>query len=374
MKNFTQIKESQNLFEKIDLDNVLIAVFLAESDFKDEFSQQNIKEENTTQEFLTKVQHIFINNPLIKVAQSNLSHDEKELNWQLTDKNWTNFPSFNLLRNYNRVKYALKKAKEIENHFKEIKDIIIIDQGLIVNNIPLLNLRRSSSKLSKISQHFFGIEDNEIYNNQLMNHLIKKWIQILFRYMNECGRDVLENFLFDTQINEVDNNNYFKWKINVEEMQHIGFYLPFYNKYYKYLSDFCRDVSLDSQFFNDYNRFSNEWNYLKNEILNKKIILPLIKEKLNNNYIDELFKRLIIEEKGLKDFEYINIKDMQAKEEKDEILNSQLNLKYDYWVDKSNNFVIRITSDFNFYILIKIGWNCFAPASKVGYKIKFNYY
>lgn len=284
--------------------------------------------------------------------------------------------SINVEKNWNKLVQLKRKADQIRSSYDNIDKITFSEDEMKINSDVLSNQNKKYHSKTFLMQNFFGINNSEIYRNEDMwDLLIRHWMKLVFVHATPETTELVENFIFDNRIADITFSEY-KDIASSEEYKFLGVHVPKYNKNFKKFVDLMKFLSKDESAWKDYPQMINKWNKTKNEILNKQILLPLIKSKYDNNAIKQNVLGIIADHIDTKKSEYTNIKNLDKIPSRNSILENDIDISIGYWNDQNFNFV---------YILkcnnakgdvatlrIEIKWPSVAPSKDLQIKMKID--
>jgi len=291
------------------------------------------------------------------------------LKWEIP--NSINSIDIDIEKNWNMLKKIKHKANILLNKYEEIKSVKFTKNGLVINNSDSLfytDKKKYSSR--KIFDSLFGINDSLIYSQEnKLDTLIRYWLKLVFRHASPETKGYIEEFIFDNMINEVTFKEYFKITAN-EDYKYLGLRIKSLDRNFKKLYQMLVVLYKNPAYWNDYKTFKEQWQYIKNEILNKQIILPILNDKIDTKTLKNNVLHYLADHFNVQDEEYTNINTLEQMPTKNQFLNSKINLVISYWNNDNFDFVyiIKCLSLDNKElgsIEIEIGWPSGTPEQRL---------
>ncbi len=299
-----------------------------------------------------------------------------KLNWEIPNN--INNIDIDIEKSWNMLKKIQQKVNILLNKHEDIKKVTFTKDGLIINNTDNLfykDKKKYSSR--KIFDSIFGINDNLIYAHEdKLNSLIRFWLKLVFKHASPETKGYIEEFIFDNMINEVTFKEYFKITAN-EEYKYLGLRIKSLDRNFKKLYQLLSVLYKNPAYWIDYNGFKEKWQYVKNEILNKQIILPIMQEKIDTKAIKNNVLHFLADHFNIQDDEYTNINTLEQMPSKNQFLNSKINLSISFWNNDNFDFIYIIkclTLDNKELgsIEIEIGWPSGTPEQRLSANAKLH--
>jgi hypothetical protein len=299
-----------------------------------------------------------------------------KLKWEIP--NTINNIELDIEKNWNMLKNIKHKSDILRNKYEEIKNVTFTKDGLIINNDDKLffnDTKKYSSK--KIFDTLFGINDTLIYSQeQKLDTLVRYWLKLVFRHASPETKEYIENFIFDNIIHQITFKEYFKISAN-EDYKYLGVRIKSLDKNFKKLHQLLAVLYKNPAYWIDYNGFKEKWQYIKNSILNKQIILPILNEQVDNAKLKNNVLHFLADHFNIKDDSYTDINTLQQLPSKNQFLNTKVKLVISYWNNEQFDFVYIIkclTLDDKELgsIEIEIGWPSGTPEYRLSAKAKLH--
>jgi hypothetical protein len=247
---------------------------------------------------------------------------------------------------WNKLKKCIVAAEKIKATFPEIYDIKVLNNsGLLINGTETIRNKRDDDKLNAEDlTRYLGFDGRAVYSNSHWKYLVKHWVEAMKRHLNEESLKHYNFFLDKIEENDqgIDWFTFKQFKIKGLGLRIDKLPKLYYNSFY----DLNMAMSVDESCFNDYKAFVIEWLGFKNDILNKKILYPLINQ--NKGRLD-VAKEMLIKYFSLDSQKYyrfdgkLNIIEVPSLEEFT-LSSSDMNIKEKYTVNGRKDLIISIQS------------------------------
>jgi hypothetical protein len=250
-----------------------------------------------------------------------------------------------------KLKKCVSAAAEIKKAFSDITSIkVLSNTGLMINGTYLVRSKREDDKLNNNDiEKYLGFNGREIYGHNLWKYLITHWVELMKTYLKDEYKQHYNFFLEKIE----ESNGEINWKtfknfkvkglgVKIESLPKL-----YYNSFY----DLNMALSTVKEFFTDYKAFVLDWLNFKNDILNKKILHPLVKK--NSNRIDAA-KDMLIKFYSLDNEKYYRFDsklNMIEVPSLHDFNKDSINVTEKYTINNRNDLVIIIRSD---KILLKV--------------------
>lgn len=276
---------------------------------------------------------------------------------RLDKQHLINIKGISVERDWNKLKKCVEAANKIKEKFEILNQIRILNDGGIVINNTLIQSKNNNHKITTADiNDFLGFTERKIYTHPRWDMLIKKWVELVKSNLLDSYKTIYIEFL--DNIGDIDWNNYVNFKlpglgIKVLELPKL---------YYRSFYDLNVDLAKNPKCYIDYNKFIEEYLNLKNELLNKGILLPLIKEHTDRySKIENLLSKHygISEESYFRFDNKMNIIEIPSKDNFYSNLNKDVKEKF--FTNNSKDFNINLKVDDN-DILITINTKYLAPS------------
>jgi hypothetical protein len=270
------------------------------------------------------------------------------------------------------LKQCVKAAETIKKTFYNIQEIEVEHDQLIIKTATDSYVLRDKDIEHNIQDHdiekLLGFNLYDVYNNGNWKTLVTEFIQLLKDELKPDYLDCLKFFtdkLFEDEV-ELDWDVYCEYRVKGLGVKCES--LP--KLYYNSLYNFCVDVVNYEDAFRDYKFFIDKWLNTKDKILNRQILIPLIKQ---NKEKRKSFKNIIQKKFSLSNDEYcrfdnkLNINKIPSKTSikygKTKILGEKI------WINSKKSLILELKSDI---ISIKI-FMCLCELSLSRLEIKDRY-
>jgi hypothetical protein len=341
--------------------DIILGYAILNSELLDFTTQPRNKYFFSDQNFLTLLKH------------SNMMLAPK-ISWKV--KNPIDEIKINVEKNWNKLVQIKNKADNIRSSYDSIDKITFSDDEMKINSDSLSNQNKKYHSKTYLMQNFFGLNNSEIYRNEDMwDLLIRHWMKLVFIHATQDATLLIENFIFDNRVQDLTFDEYKDITVS-EEYKYLGVYVPKYNKNFKKLVDLMKFLSKDETAWKDYPQMMEKWHKIKNEILNKQILLPLIKSKYEHDTIKNNVLNIIADHIDSKKNEYTNIKNLDKIPSRNNILKNDIDISVGYWNDKDYNFVYILKCNNKKgeigVLRIEIKWQSPAPSKDLQIKMKID--
>lgn len=267
-----------------------------------------------------------------------------------------------------KLKKCFEASLKIKEKFTDVSAIHILDDGgLIIDNLIIRN-KNVDDKVSLTDiENFLGFTARRIYTHPNWDTLVVQWIELMkINLIDEYLKHYID-FLDITPINTWVKYKKTKIKglgLKIESLPRL-----YYNSFY----DLNIDLSKSTEAFKDFESFKSQFLTIKNDIINKAVLYPLIKEH-NTRY--ETIREILVKHHAISDEAYfrfdskMNIIEIPAKNDWMEQFNNDV--KENFLVNKNKDFIVNLKADNN-DIKILIALKYLAPSVlNIKCKIKDN--
>lgn len=183
------------------------------------------------------------------------------------------------------------------NKTTENKEDIVIETQDGKQYSFFLNKNVSTSKSSsfnKLADDLIGDKTDELFKGkyyELWNLLASNWVNLIFENSKEHIQSHINKFILTDDIKSLDYFNYFKIIHNDEKFKHLGEFIQEFDKNIKTLHDLLTNIWKNKDVcLLDGERVENEWNDIKNIILNSKILENILTTSIKSNPSNEITK------------------------------------------------------------------------------------
>ena len=183
------------------------------------------------------------------------------------------------------------------NKTTENKEDIVIETQDGKQYSFFLNKNVSTSKSSsfnKLADDLIGDKTDELFKGkyyELWNLLASNWVNLIFENSKEHIQSHINKFILTDDIKSLDYFNYFKIIHNDEKFKHLGEFIQEFDKNIKTLHDLLTSIWKNKDVcLLDGERVENEWNDIKNIILNSKILENILTTSIKSNPSNEITK------------------------------------------------------------------------------------
>ena len=183
------------------------------------------------------------------------------------------------------------------NKTTENKEDIVIETQDGKQYSFFLNKNVSTSKSSsfnKLADDLIGDKTDELFKGkyyELWNLLASNWVNLIFENSKEHIQSHINKFILTDEIKSLDYFNYFKIIHNDEKFKHLGEFIQEFDKNIKTLHDLLTSIWKNKDVcLLDGERVENEWNDIKNIILNSKILENILTTSIKSNPSNKITK------------------------------------------------------------------------------------
>lgn len=152
-----------------------------------------------------------------------------------------------------------------------------------------------TTSFNKLCDEFIGEKNTEkLYGSQYIskwNKLTQIWVTILYENSYNNIRTHIEKFIDPTRIESLTYFDYFDLRHLDAKYQHLGEYIPEFDKNILYLDELLNEVWKNKERnLKDYNKVYIQWKEAKITILNSKILEHIFTESIINNAANTITK------------------------------------------------------------------------------------
>jgi hypothetical protein len=246
-----------------------------------------------------------------------------------------------------KLKKCVSAAEKIKMSFPEISSIRVLNTaGMVINGTDLIRNKRDEDKLNAMDiNKYLGFDGRSVYSHNYWKYLVKHWVYAMKKHLNEESLNHYNFFLerIEESKQEINWQTFKNFKVKGLGIRIDKLPKLYYNSFY----ELNLAMSVDESCFNDYKAFVVEWLNFKNDILNKKILYPLINQ--NNNRLeaaqDMLVKYYSLDaqkyyrfDSKLNILEVPSLDDFKSK-------SADLNIKEKYLINNRKDLIIMIQSE-----------------------------
>src|SRR6266403_487336 len=279
-----------------------------------------------------------------------------------------NIKGINIESDWAKLKKCFEASLKIKEKFADISSIKILNNGGIIIDNNVIRNKNVDDKVSLTDiEKFLGFTARRIYTHDNWDVLITKWVELVKANLKDEFLKHYINFL--DIIGEITWETYRNFK-----MKELGIKIEALPKlYYSSFYDLNVDLSKTPDAFNDFSTFKSQYLNIKNDILNKDVLYPLVKEH-DVRYDD--VHNILLKYHAISDESYfrfdskMNIINIPSKSEW--IEKSSTNIKERFLVNENKDFIVELVVDGN-DIKILIALKHLAPSLlNIKCKIKEN--
>lgn len=319
-------------------------------------------------------QYLFTDHTFHNLLKHTNIHFSSKVNWNIP--NPINDIDISVEKDWSKLKNIRNRTIELLNTHPAIDKVTFNETGMLVNDDTYMHNKSKTYGTNAIFDILFGVDQQLIYQQQyLWDKLIQNWMKLVFAHAKPEQKNVIENFIFDNQIADLTFEEYKKIAAN-DEYKFLGVYYPQSKKNFKKLSDLLKYLIKDSKNWHHFRAMKTSWQNLKNNILNKIILLPIFKDKIESQHLKNGVLHYLADHFDLKDDSYTNIKTLKKLPTRNQLLKKDVDLAISFWNNKNFDFVylIKCLEDEKELgsIEIEIGWPSGIPENKLNAKIRLN--
>jgi hypothetical protein len=273
---------------------------------------------------------------------------------KLEKQHLINIKGINIESDWIKLKKCFEASLKIKEKFSDVSTIRIMnDGGLVCDNNIIRSKGDTKISITEIEK-FLGFTARSVYTHDNWDMLVIKWVELMKEHLKE---DFLKHYIhFLDSIGDLSWESYrnFKLKglgIKIEELPKL-----YYNSFY----DLNIDMSKTKDVFKNFELFLSQYLDIKNDILNKGVLYPLVKENQHryNEIHDILVKHHAIADESYFRFDSkMNIIEVPSRSE----WSVSNDIKERFLINQHKDFIIELTVDNN-NIKFLIGLKHLAPS------------